>query len=175
MKWADLVNRSTITQIESNLWAINDNPTMKSMLISSHFQSRILNGLQQPSRLHIVGFNLSADITFWHIVSCLTFHSYPPELLPQIMIHLGSTRMNRLPRGMNFIQNLLFLGFFLWHNQSILEPQCAFHILMETSNLWVTISHSSLDMAHAFISLLCSNDLVPQGGYEGDVEQQQVW
>jgi hypothetical protein len=76
---------------------------------------------------------------------------------------------------MNFIQNLLFLGFFLWHNQSILEPQCAFHILMETSNLWVTISHSSLDMAHAFISLLCSNDLVPQGGYEGDVEQQQVW
>jgi hypothetical protein len=70
---------------------------------------------------------------------------------------------------MRLIQNLL-KGFILWHNQSILEPQCALGILAETSNLWVTISHSSLDMPHAFIILLSYNDLNLQGGYEGDVE-----
>jgi hypothetical protein len=35
MKWVDLESRSTITQIESNLRAINGKPTMKSILISS--------------------------------------------------------------------------------------------------------------------------------------------
>jgi hypothetical protein len=72
---------------------------------------------------------------------------------------------------MGFIQNLLLQGFFLWHNQSILEPQCAFCILVLTSDLWVTLSHSSLDMPHASITLLCSNDLIPPGMCEGNVEQ----
>jgi hypothetical protein len=44
MKWADLESRSTITQIESNLWAVNDKPTVKYMLLSSHFHSGLLNG-----------------------------------------------------------------------------------------------------------------------------------
>jgi hypothetical protein len=91
-------------------------------------------------------------------------------MLSQIMIHLGTTLMNRVPQGMGFIQNLPFWGFLLWHNQSTLEPQCAFRIVTERSNLWVTISHSSLEMAHAFIALLCNNDLAPQGVCEGDVE-----
>jgi hypothetical protein len=72
---------------------------------------------------------------------------------------------------MSLIQNLLLQGFFLWHNQSILVPQCAFRILTETSKLWVTNSHYSLGMAHTFIIILCYNDLAPQGGCEGDVEQ----
>jgi hypothetical protein len=32
-----------ITEIESNLQLVNGKPTMKSMLISSHFQSGILS------------------------------------------------------------------------------------------------------------------------------------
>jgi hypothetical protein len=72
---------------------------------------------------------------------------------------------------MSLIQNLLLQGFSLWHNQSFLEPQRAFCILVETNNLWVTISHSSLDMPHAFITLLRYSGLTPQGGCEGDVEQ----
>jgi hypothetical protein len=104
-----------------------------------------------------------------HLAVGHTLHSYPPELLHQIMIHLGTTWVNRVPRGMSFIQNLHFQGFFLWHNQSIHEPQCSFQILVETSNIWVILSHSSLDMAHAFIILLRYNDLTPQVGCEGDV------
>jgi hypothetical protein len=79
--------------------------------------------------------------------------------------------MNSVPRGVSLIQNLLLQGFSLWHNQSFLKPQCAFCILTETNDLWVTISHSSLDMPHTFIALLRYNDLTPQGGCEGDVEQ----
>jgi hypothetical protein len=72
---------------------------------------------------------------------------------------------------MSFIQNHLFQGLFLWHNQSILEPHRAFLILTEASNLWFTSLHSSLDVAHASIILLRCNDLALQGGCEGDVEQ----
>jgi hypothetical protein len=48
MKWADLENWSMITQIESNLWVVMGKPTMKSMLILSHFHSRILGGCNSP-------------------------------------------------------------------------------------------------------------------------------
>jgi hypothetical protein len=79
--------------------------------------------------------------------------------------------MSRVTGGMSFIQNLLLLGLLILHNQSILEPQCAFRILTETSNLSVTFLYSSLDVAQAFIVLLRYNDLTLQGGGEGDVEQ----
>jgi hypothetical protein len=49
--------------------------------------------------------------------------------------------------------------------------QCAFHILTETSNLWVAFLQSSPNMAHAFIILLRCNDLTPPGRHKGDVEQ----
>jgi hypothetical protein len=37
-----------ITQIESNLWVIKGRPTMKSMLISSYFDSGMLSGYSSP-------------------------------------------------------------------------------------------------------------------------------
>jgi hypothetical protein len=48
IEWVDLVKRSTITHIESTLRAVGGKPTMKSMLISSHFQSGILRGYNNP-------------------------------------------------------------------------------------------------------------------------------
>jgi hypothetical protein len=77
------------------------------------------------------------------------------------MIHLAAPRMNGVPRCTCFIHNLLLESFSLWHNQSILEAQGPFHILVETSDLWVTFLHSPFDMAHAFIILLNSDDLIP--------------
>jgi hypothetical protein len=88
------------------------------------------------------------------------------------MIHLSAPRMNAVPRRMDFIQNLLFENFSPWHNWSFLEPYGSFRILTETSDLWVTFSHSSLNMTHAFVILLSSYDLSLQGWHEGDVEQR---
>jgi hypothetical protein len=48
MKLVDLLNQYMITEIELNLWAVSDKPTMKSMLMSSHFQSGILRGCNNP-------------------------------------------------------------------------------------------------------------------------------
>jgi hypothetical protein len=86
------------------------------------------------------------------------------------MIHLSTTRMNRIPQRMSFIKNLPFKCFFLRHNQSILEPQGTLRIFAETSNFWVTFLYPSLDVGHTRIVLLCGNDLTPQSGCEGDVE-----
>jgi hypothetical protein len=43
-KWAVLVNLSTITQIESCFREVLGKPTIKSMLISSHFQEGMGRG-----------------------------------------------------------------------------------------------------------------------------------
>jgi hypothetical protein len=48
MRWADLECRSTITQIELNLQAVNGKPTIKSMLILSHFYSGMLSSCNSP-------------------------------------------------------------------------------------------------------------------------------
>jgi hypothetical protein len=36
---------------------------------------------------------------------------------------------------MSLIRNLLLQGCSLWHNQPIFEPQCAFCVFVETSDL----------------------------------------
>jgi hypothetical protein len=90
------------------------------------------------------------------------------------MIHLSAPRMNGVLRRTGFIQNLLLESSTLWHNQDFLEPYGTFCILVETSDLRVTLLHPSLDMTHSIIILLRSYDLDPQGRHEGDVEQCQV-
>jgi hypothetical protein len=72
---------------------------------------------------------------------------------------------------MGSIQNLLLESLSLRHNQSFLEPQGPFRILVETSDLRITFLHSSLDMTHTFIILLSSYYLILYGRQEDDVEQ----
>jgi hypothetical protein len=143
---------------------------MKSMLMSSHFQSEY----STIATILPVSCSWTLPSYKYHILthselSCIS--SLSTRMLTQIMIHIGTTWMNRVPRCMSFVKNLLFQGCSLWHYQSYFEPQCAFRILAETCDLLVTFSHSSLDMPHAFITLLCVNDLSPQGRCESNVEQ----
>jgi hypothetical protein len=105
MKWADFESRSTITQIESNLWAVKGRPSMKSILISSHFHFGMLSGC---SSLH-----LSAGIILRNIASYLVLHSCPPKLLSQVVIHLSGSRMDGVPRRMGFVKILFFNCSFL--------------------------------------------------------------
>jgi hypothetical protein len=48
MKCSDLEIPSTITRIESNLRAVKGKPTIKSVLMSSHFHYGILSGCNNP-------------------------------------------------------------------------------------------------------------------------------
>jgi hypothetical protein len=60
-KWAIFVSRSMITQMESKPFAVLGNPTMKSILISSHFHVGIGKDCNGPTvficmaltRLHV--------------------------------------------------------------------------------------------------------------------------
>jgi hypothetical protein len=108
------------------------------------------------SRLHIISPDLPTGIAFRNVTGCFTLHSCPPRLLPQVMIHLSAPRMNEIPRCMGFIQNLLFQSLFPRHYRPLLELQGSLGILMETSDLWVTFFHSSLNMIHAIVILLSS-------------------
>jgi hypothetical protein len=49
-----LVSQSKITQIESNLQAVNNKPTMKSMLMSSHLLAVIKYIYLPPTYLHFI-------------------------------------------------------------------------------------------------------------------------
>jgi len=60
-KWADLVSRSTTTQIASCRFWVLGNPTIKSMVIWSHFQMGIGKGCHKPP-----GFWCSV-VTLWQI------------------------------------------------------------------------------------------------------------
>ena len=61
MKWADLVDRSTITQTALFPYGLRGKAVTKSMVILSHFHTGIGNGCKSPA-----GFWCSA-LTCWHI------------------------------------------------------------------------------------------------------------
>jgi hypothetical protein len=43
----------------------------------------------------MTGFDPLARITLGYIFSNFSFHSGPPEVLSEILIHFGTTKMNR--------------------------------------------------------------------------------
>src|SRR6185312_6958619 len=79
MKWAALVSRSTTTHMESCPFWVLGSPTTKSIPISSHFQTGMGRGCNNPA-----GFWCSALI-LWQVSQCATnraisafipFHQY---------------------------------------------------------------------------------------------------
>ena len=105
-KWADFVRRSTITQIESYPFDVLGSPTMKLILISSHFHDGILRAardqlVSNDSRLHP-----SANITLRYISGNFPLHPRPPKSLFQILIHFVAARVNRISGKMSLIKDL---------------------------------------------------------------------
>jgi hypothetical protein len=79
MKWATFKNRSTITQIESKPDCVVGNPTMKSMLISSHFHWGIFNGCKSPTWLchsALTLWQLSHSTTYSATTHFIPYHQY---------------------------------------------------------------------------------------------------
>ncbi len=90
-------------------------------------------------------FHPSTYITFIYELSNLTLHTGPPERLLQVMVHLGTTRMNRKQRIMSFFHDHLPEITFR-DDKAILEKQCVPGINSETLILGETLSHASLDL-----------------------------
>jgi hypothetical protein len=58
MKWVVLVSLSMITQMESFFLAVRGKPTMKSILMSSHFHEGIDKGWSTPADFKWLSFIL---------------------------------------------------------------------------------------------------------------------
>jgi hypothetical protein len=79
MKWATFVKRSTITHIESYSAWVRGNPTIKSILISSHFHSGIFKGCSSPVGLWCSAFTLwqvSHNDTYSTMSRFIPYHQY---------------------------------------------------------------------------------------------------
>jgi hypothetical protein len=92
MKWATFVHQSTITQMESYPTWVRGNPTMKSILISSHFHSRIFKGCSSPAGLWCSAFTLwqvSHNNTYSAMSHFIPYHQYWIFKSLYILILLG--------------------------------------------------------------------------------------
>jgi hypothetical protein len=78
-EWATFINRSTMIQIELYPAWVRGNPTMKSILISSHFHSGIFKGCSNPAGLWCSTFTLwqvSQRDTYSTMSLFIPYHQY---------------------------------------------------------------------------------------------------
>src|SRR3954470_19882546 len=61
--------------------------------------------LQSSSRPLMFGFDATANVTFRNISGNDMLHTRPPESLMNVLVHLGTTRVNRQGRIMSFFHD----------------------------------------------------------------------
>jgi hypothetical protein len=84
--------------------------------------------LQQPSWLLMLCLDTSTTITHSHVLCNFPFHSVPPELLLQILIHLLTSRVYRISGLMSFLEDQLPNRLDIGNTQTVLEPYHTFCI-----------------------------------------------
>jgi hypothetical protein len=94
MKWAVLVSRPTITQIESCFQGVRGKPTMKSMLMSSHFHAGIDKGCIWPAVFRWLALIL------WHVSQPDTYSAISPFIFDHQKFSLRSRYILVLPGWM---------------------------------------------------------------------------
>ena len=117
MKCATFVNRSTITHIELRPFGVLGNPTMKSMLISSHFHTGMCNGWSSP-----VGHWCSA-LTLLHVSHGVTYSTISPFILVHQYLCLRSMYILVDPGWMEYTEWCPSSNICLWSVSS-----CGTHI-----------------------------------------------
>jgi hypothetical protein len=70
----------------------------------------------------MIGLDSSTCVTFGYILRYLSLHSRPPEILLQILIHLIGSQMDRIPRVMSLIHDLVAKLKVLQNHKAVLEP-----------------------------------------------------
>jgi hypothetical protein len=125
--------------------------------------------LQQSHRPHMISLGPSTRVAFHNIVSSLTFHTGPPELCLQIMIHLCAAWVDGIFGSVSFIKYLLAQTMVLWRHQTILEPESASLIHVKIVDFRVTFSQPSLNVCDSHIDALSCNDFPSQHQGEGHI------
>jgi hypothetical protein len=79
----------------------------------------------------VIGLNSLAHIAHSHMCSHISLQSIPLAFLLQILIHLGTTRVNRIIRVMGLLFNSFTKTIDLRHTCPVLEPYGALLIFRE--------------------------------------------
>jgi hypothetical protein len=70
----------------------------------------------------MIGLDSSIGVTFGYILRRLSLPPHPPEILLQILIHLIGSRMDRIPRVMSLIHDLVAKLKVLRNHKAVFEP-----------------------------------------------------
>jgi hypothetical protein len=115
IKCADLVKRSTTTQIASLPRGERGKPTTKIHGDMLPLPLRNFQWLQQTYGPLMLGLHALTYFTGGHV------HPLPPEILLQILVHFGFARVNGVRRFMSFSQDIHLHLRFLRHTKAAPE------------------------------------------------------
>ena len=101
-------------------------------------------------------FDSLTDVTFGDVASDLSLHLVPPKLLFQILIHLCSSRVDRIKSIMSFFQNNFFQLRICWYTKASFVPQNSFFVFGESG--YFACTDTTLDSVDTSISFLCLFD-----------------
>src|SRR3954462_9786534 len=126
------------------------------------FPFRNLQGLQQSSGSLMSCLDSLTYLTFGDITSDFSLHLMPPKLLFQILIHLSSSRMDRVNSIMSFLQNNFFQLRICWYTKASFVPQNSFFVFGKSG--YFVCTDTKLDSVRTSISFLRLFDLADQSG-----------
>jgi hypothetical protein len=110
--------------------------------------------LQHSHMPHMISLDPSTHVAFCNIESSLTFHTGPPKLFLQIMIHLCAAWVDGIFGSVSFIKYLFAQTMVLWNHQTILELESAFLIHVKIIDFRVTFSQPPLNVCDSRIDAL---------------------
>jgi hypothetical protein len=70
----------------------------------------------------MTGFDSLVGVTLRDVLCNFSFHTSPPKVLLQILVHLGTTRVHGEFGQMGLVQNLLTEPMVLGYNDAFVEP-----------------------------------------------------
>jgi hypothetical protein len=110
-------------------------------------------------------FHSMTSIALGYILGCIHFHVGPPEILLQILVHLGTAGMNRELRHMSLIKDDL-LNFQIDKNHKAFPKlDHTLVIFSETSILGVSLCQFLFDGLYVFINVLSSDNSIIEIGF----------
>eukprot|EP00268_Persea_americana_P000095 TRINITY_DN10037_c1_g2_i1.p1 TRINITY_DN10037_c1_g2~~TRINITY_DN10037_c1_g2_i1.p1 ORF type:complete len:127 (+),score=14.47 TRINITY_DN10037_c1_g2_i1:201-581(+) len=107
MELADLVRRSTMTQIALLPRLVRGKPEMKSMARCSHFHSGIFDGCSKTWRLLMFFFYQLTGHTLGDKCCNFLHHVFPPKSALEVVILLCAARMHGMSRAVRFCHNVI--------------------------------------------------------------------
>jgi hypothetical protein len=105
------------------------------------------------------------SIALDYILGYIILHIGPPEILLQILVHLGTAGMNRQLGHMSLIKDDLLKFQIDRNHKAFPKPDHTLVIFLETSILGISLCQFLFDGLYVFISALSSDNSIIKIGF----------